>query len=239
MRVYNGLRFEGNIMELHNELQLLKSKLRPAINTFLKEMMLRVVVGIYDIAPYVTMKELKKLYPHIDFDKSKEFYFAARDVVSVFYERDMGEINMMVYPLENEILMYPFAPNIFMQAILTHSAFQEYGFWDNTDALSNVTKEEWKEREKKWSKLFENAKTFSDIGFSFVFMNELPIYLEEDFSIDKYDDELTRLEKVQRSLKGLGKEVELKQLKPLNYQFWFKPIKDYVKQSEEKNEALN
>ena len=112
---------------------------------------------------------------------------------------DDDKMELLLFMHEKSILGIPFFGRSsilkWFKEEFEGKIFQEYGFWDNTDPLENVSKKQWNQRKKAWSSVFEHSSFPAECGIS-VMLSRM-----YDFSMCQYEfgDKCRSLSQSERS----------------------------------------
>lgn len=101
-----------------------------------------------------------RLYSKIEeYNRSKIWTFSDADIMyQVTILPNMAGGNPLVMVFGGESREY-------IKAILAAGVAKEYGYWDNTDSLEDVTDEEWITRKKAWSSIYDKSPVEVGVGF--------------------------------------------------------------------------
>lgn len=160
-KIYYGFKFKDctSIDQAYDHLRNIRKKyVRKAEDEF-NRTIVRIATFQYDNdAP---LKNYRSYITEANFDLSDRLN-KKEDVIYGDYSSEI-----LVGKVDNIILGYYLLPREFYNTFKKESFFKEYGYWNNTDKLSNVSEKNWELRKQHWESIFDNTFYLNKNMFSF------------------------------------------------------------------------
>lgn len=185
--------------------------------------------------------------PPIPFDYAqnifkKEMKNIKTDKRSIMFQNDFV---IYIKQHESDVYLYPFYRelndlNILMEKI---PELEEFGYWDDTDKLEEVSNSHWKKREKIWNTI-NNKYTFEESGFKKVSLNNIKDFENIDFDYELFVPK-TREKRLDIALKNIYINVIYKELikdkKPeeITHSMYMEALDYYIDEENRDNDLLN
>lgn len=199
-KIYNGLKLNGcNINDLFNILSDIKPKLKDAAKIEAYKFLSNLFIRNYDLKlSYETI--MKSIFWNNRYKKVKDYFelvngrnnnnllsLLANIINEMNYEMKNSlernpsfdyNLNLTIYTDDKNILLYPCCEHKPMLKIIEES-FIEYGYWNNSDRLENLSEDEWDDRRISWDKALDK-----DIILQF------ELYTTHSRILDEYDRDI-------------------------------------------------
>lgn len=177
MVLTNGFKFKGTLLELQQELLVLRKEVSAFLNEDLTEETQKYIARLVEFSKTMTEKELLSFidsnFPESSTDEVKmktRIYAIGNMHLDKYIEWFIKEQTIIIYPYEENVFyLYPFGIKYLITKMNENPKFEDFSYWDNTDYPEEIPLEEWEERKKIWDTIFKRAKTsiFGEAGFQF------------------------------------------------------------------------
>lgn len=216
VQLHDGLRLKDPQLSVYDAIAQLAPVVRSFVNTAKVKIIADGLPKVIDEPKPVETKPQTMIWTVM-----RESYDRRQMLLGVKHpDHDPLRFSIVFGQTAQGILLYPYPGQ---HQLMTHvhrmlpELFEEYGYWDNTDAPMNISKEQWDQREQAWLELCNDRGVLTDLPLwaltstqSYPF--DISVLNKHQETLDSFHPQAERLQRslVQIAMTAMTKDSRVK-----------------------------